>query len=222
MNRSRSVLGALAGALILSGCTAVPASEPSPAATASASPQASASPSGDATSASPQATQTSAGSPATTSGSPTKTAEDTTNLDDATLSPAGLGPVLIGMSLAEARAHGWAGQNPECANSWDANGELRAEGVQFQFGEDRLQWILISGSSLFTTSEGARLGMSREELSGIYEQRLRTEVRETSGGDVTFPLVQDGDHELIFMFDDSGQLKSALAQPVGAPVVSGC
>lgn len=207
---------------MLSGCNAVPASEPAPSVTASAStPGTSASPSGGTASASPQATQTSA-KPTETTLKPTSTAEETTDLDNATLSPAGLGPVLIGMSLAEARAHGWAGQNPECSNSWDANAELRAKGVQFQFGEDRLQWILIWGSSPFETSEGARLGMSRDQLSGIYGQRLLTETRESSGGDMSFTLVKDGEHEIIFMFDDSGPLKSMLAQPTGAPVVSGC
>lgn len=222
MPRLSHGLAAVAAALVLVGCGTTPTGAPAPTPTGSptvvetavstATGEPDASPA-----ASPTATATRTSSP---NGTPTASeTEDATSLDDALIEPDGLGPIQLGMSLNEARAHGWAGRSAVC-DRWDASPALVARGVSLTFVDDQLYEIWVRQPT-FVTETGIRVGDTLGDAREAYGERLRTEPR--PGGDAWF--VVEGEHELLFVEEAPGRndrITSILARTHGTPVIEGC
>ncbi|WP_432559074.1 hypothetical protein [Granulicoccus sp. GXG6511] len=205
---------AVLATLVLAGCgtnSTTPAATPEPVPTA--------------------APTSSAGEPPTT---PTPTADaeaeatptdeqESTSLDDAVIESDGVGPIRIGMSLSEARAHGWAARSEVC-DKWDASPALIERGLSFTFVDDELYEIWVHKPE-FATAEGIKVGDTLTQVKAAYGTRLQTESREGGGGNLPAWFVVEGDHELLFVEEDPGRderIKSILPRNHGTSVIEGC
>lgn len=113
------------------------------------------------------------------------------------LSADGLGPIVLGLDVAEGRERGWVARLPHC-DRWGASPVLIAEGVDLVFDEsDRLAEIWL-GNPVHPTVEGARVGMRLEEIAYLYGPRLAFERRGAVSGTLRLPLVRNGDREVVF------------------------
>lgn len=221
-------VAALTSVLLLTACSPIPpvprtsGATPSTQGAATTGPAA---PQEPATQAPAQATTT-RGSGATTPGRPrtqTPTASESTGLEGAVIAPDGLGPIRIGMSLAEARAHGWAARSEVC-DKWDASPDLADKGVSLTFVDNKLYelWVHEPG---FATDAGITVGDTLSDVRDAYGEQLRTELRDGGGGRLPAWFVVDGTHELLFVEQDPGQderIKSILARTHGTDVIEGC
>ncbi|MDO5683021.1 MAG: hypothetical protein Q4G46_09375 [Propionibacteriaceae bacterium] len=202
MPRLRIGLATAAVVLALAGCGTTPPpgtpADPTPTAVATADDGATTQPTPDETSAS-------------------------TSLHDAVIEPDGVGPIRIGVSLAEAQAHGWVARDEVC-NDWDASPELIDQGLSLTFVDDQLYEIWVHKPT-FATSEGTKVGNTLDDVKKAYGNDLRTEEREGGGGRLPAWFVVQDDNELLFVEQDPGrdpQIKAILARTHGTPVIEGC
>lgn len=221
-------VAALTSVLLLTACSPIPPVSRGPGATpatqgaATTGPAATQEPMTQA----PGQAATTGGSGATSPGrprTPTPTASESTELADAVIAPDGLGPIRIGMSLAEARARGWAARSQVC-DKWDASPDLADKGVSLTFVNNRLYelWVHEPG---FATEAGIQVGDTLTDARDAYGNQLRTEFRDGGGGRLPAWFVVDGTHELLFVEQDPGQdeqIKSILARTHGTDVIEGC
>lgn len=148
---------------------------------------------------------------------------ESTGLEDAVIEPAGVGPIRIGMSLAEARAHGWAARSEVC-DKWDASPELVDRGLSMTFVDDALYEIWVHEPE-FATEAGITVGDTLSDVKDAYGDELRTELRDGGGGRLPAWFVIEDEHELLFVEQDPGQderIKSILARTHGTDVIEGC
>ncbi|HHV21286.1 MAG TPA: hypothetical protein GXZ30_07095 [Propionibacterium sp.] len=187
-------------------------------------------------SATPDATPAQSPAPTQTPAAPTEITEEVetadgtddpgdqaTSLADAMIEADGVGPIRIGMSLAEAQAHGWAARSEVC-DRWDASPALIDQGLSLTFLDDRLYEIWVHEPT-FGTAAGIKPGDSLEDVQKAYGEDLRTEEREGAGGRLPAWFVVDDEHELLFVEVDPGkdqQIKAILARTHGTPVIEGC
>lgn len=135
-------------------------------------------------------------------------------LPGAVLTADGLGPVRLGMPLAEARDRGWATELPHCRR-WGAAPQLAAEGIDLVFADDRLTEIWL-GNPTHRTADWARVGMHIEDVLGLYRERLKFERRNTVGGPMVVPFVHTGDREIVFFAVGDEDATPGLRSPVSA------
>lgn len=113
------------------------------------------------------------------------------------LSADGFGPIRLGLDVAEGRERGWVARLDHC-DRWGSSPALLAEGVDLVFdASGRLAEIWL-GNPIHPTSEGARVGMSLEEIAYFYGPRLTFEQRGGVGGSLYVPHVRSGDREMVF------------------------
>lgn len=139
------------------------------------------------------------------------------------LSTDGLGPILLGLDVAEGRQRGWVTRLPHC-DRWGSSPALIAEGVDLLFDEsDRLAEIWL-GHPAHPTVEGARVGMRLEEIAYVYGPRLTFERRGSVSGVQYVPLVRAGDRELVFFGigdEDATPSPHAPVSAIGARAYGG-
>lgn len=217
-------VAALTIAVLFSSCSPVPPRPGDPGATPSATqPAATEPPPAPTQVASPPGSTGSSGEP-TGAGTPSPTtASESTSVEGAVIEPDGVGPIRVGMSLAEARAHGWAARSAVC-DRWDASPELVDRGLSMTFVDDTLYEIWVHGPE-FATEAGITVGDTLADVTEAYGDQLRTELRDGGGGRLPAWFVVEGEHELLFLEQDPGQdqqIKSILARTHGTDVIEGC
>ncbi|MDO5500631.1 MAG: hypothetical protein Q4F67_13225 [Propionibacteriaceae bacterium] len=217
MPRPHFGLAAAALAMVLAGCgTTAPTSTPTPTPAAGQdTPVAVTEPAGPAATEPPPADE-----------SPTAEAtedDDPTSLEDAVIEPDGVGPIRVGVSLAEAQAHGWTAMNELCQR-WDASPALLEQGLSLTFVDDQLYEIWVHQPT-FATAEGVKVGDTLDDVKQAYGDDLQTEEREGGGGRLPAWFVVEDEHELLFVEQDPGRdnrIKAILARTHGTEVIEGC
>lgn len=218
-------IAALTTALLLSSCSPIPPLARNPEATPSTTQAAA---TAEPTRATTQATTTppSKGNPAqsTRAATPSSTSGSASNsLEEAVIEPGGVGPIRIGLSLAEARVRGWAARSEVC-DKWDASPDLVDKGLSMTFVDDTLYEIWVHKPG-FATEAGITVGDTLTDVKESYGDQLRTELRDGGGGRLPAWFVVEGKHELLFVEQDPGQderIKSILARTHGTDVIEGC
>lgn len=124
----------------------------------------------------------------------------------------GLGPIRIGMSLAEVRAEGFALLPIEGAD----NGDCRfyrikdhSEPIGLMAVDDQILRIDVWPGSLTQTLSGAKIGSSEQELVKIYGDQLEATANPiTLGKTITFRPKDPGEdvYRLVFETDDRGRV----------------
>lgn len=144
------------------------------------------------------------------------------NLADYRLEATGLGPIRIGMSKSEIFANGWGREFPEC-NTWVAATRIERQNVFLGAYQSGLGEIVVRNPRIRTAS-GATVGMSVAQLRAIYGDRLRRDVRPTSGGETPIYSVRSGANEIIFWIDSEQPTRVAqmLARPYEPGLYGGC
>lgn len=143
-------------------------------------------------------------------------------LEGAVIQPGGLGPLRVGLPLAEVQAGGWAARDDICQD-WDAISVLRDKGVSVTFDQERIYEIWVAEPT-FATAKGITVGATPAELEEAYGADLQTETREGGGGPYTARFVEEGEHELLFLAEspEDDRTKAILARNAGTEVVEGC
>lgn len=147
------------------------------------------------------------------------------SVDDLTqyrLEATGLGPIRIGMSKSEIFANGWGREFPEC-NTWGASARIERQNVFLGPYPRGLNEIVVRNPRIRTAS-GATVGMTVAQLRTIYGDRLRSDVRPTSGGQTPIYSVRSGANEIIFWIDSQQPTKvaSLIARPYEPGLFGGC
>ncbi|WP_425309886.1 hypothetical protein AADG42_14335 [Ammonicoccus fulvus] len=118
-------------------------------------------------------------------------------ISGATLTADGLGPIQLGMTLADAVREGWAGELPHC-DRWGSSPRLLADGVDLVFDDsERLSEIWL-GNATYQTPAGAYVGLAAEDVAVLYGDRLDYEPRGSVGGSMQVMFTRAGDNELVF------------------------
>ncbi|MDO5500906.1 MAG: hypothetical protein Q4F67_14620 [Propionibacteriaceae bacterium] len=139
------------------------------------------------------------------------------------LEATGLGPLRIGTPMSQVLANGWGKRVDDCGPWWPSE-RLTDQGVMFNpwLGSDdgTLREVSVQTSKIPTAS-GARVGMTLNQLREIYGNRLRSEIKQTSGGPSTTHFVTSGGHEIIFWFEGS-TVQQMHAREYSEHVFSNC
>jgi hypothetical protein len=101
---------------------------------------------------------------------------------DARITPAGLGPVRIGMAEAEVtRILGVPLEGEELTEGCRETVAAGLDGVTFMFEQGRLTRISVYGSSRLTTPRGIGIGASEAQVRAAYGRGLVSETHEYLG-----------------------------------------
>ncbi len=118
-------------------------------------------------------------------------------LPGATLTADGLGPIRLGMTVADGVRQGWVAELAHC-DRWGSSPRLLADGVDLVFDDtERLSEIWL-GSATYRTPAGAHVGLPAEDVAVLYGDELDYEARGSVGGSMQVMFTRSGDHEIVF------------------------
>lgn len=128
------------------------------------------------------------------------------------ISTVGMGPVLVGMTVAEAEAA--AGMrligeldpdiSPDC---YFVRPESGIPGVQFMVYEGRIGRVDVFASGTVTTRSGARVGMTEQEILDLFPGRIEAGLDYRADGEalVYVPVDEvDQDYRVVFEINNEG------------------
>lgn len=126
------------------------------------------------------------------------------------LSTVGLGPVRVGMTVAEAEAA--AGMKlpgePDPAISPDCyfvEPESGIPGVGFMVNEGRIVRVDVYASGTVTTQSGARIGMTEQEIIALFPDRIEESFEyRVDGKALVFVPVDEVDRDFRVVFEVDG------------------
>jgi len=171
------------------------------------------------TTSAPQTTTTTSPPPTTTTVfTPTTVAPDSEGTlpsgasltQSSKLSTVGLGPVRVGMTVAEAEAA--AGMKlpgePDPAISPDCyfvEPESGIPGVGFMVNEGRIGRVDVYASGTVTTQSGARIGMTEQEIIALFPDRIEESFEyRVDGKALVFVPVDEVDRDFRVVFEVDG------------------
>jgi hypothetical protein len=153
---------------------------------------------------------------------------DTSGLSDASrVSPDGIGPVLIGMTVSEAsvasgqdlvrKSNDQAVESPRCYHVWPEHGP---KGLSFMVLNEHIARVEVS-NELITTVSGAHVNESEAEILSMYQG---VEVRQNRHNPVWHNLIISPDslRQLNFLTDGSRVVTLMAGQMPAVQFVEGC
>ena len=172
----------------------------------------------------PATTTTVAPATTTTTAAPTTTTSSTTTLPvnpnisaNDTVSTAGLGPIRIGMNPQEANIAAGYGLELDFVDDscYYLSPEPVLSNVGFMVAEGTIARVDIFPGSNITTRSGARIGMTKAQIIGLFGAKIQTSAHPyvTGGEYLTFVPVDDADKNfrVIFETDENGIVTSYRA-----------
>ena len=139
------------------------------------------------------------------------------------ISTVGMGPVLVGMTVAEAEAA--AGMrligepDPDLPDCYFVEPESGIPGVRFMVYEERIGRVDVYASGTVTTISGARIGMTEEEIRALFPGQIEEgfDFRADGRALVFVPIDEvDRDFRVVFEVEDGAVtgMRGGILPPV--------